>query len=784
MRRWLKMYDRLTLDRAAVQKAIKCTDEKGDNQSLLVHVAASHSGLVNGNRRFYRPDYMQQDVHTFLPKNEYPRPVLIGHNEKGDVLGRVREAKYVDESWKYAADFPIIKDSIFYSQDAKKHSLFKTVDWITDNLMGLPDYTGLGYIDLGLQITNPEAVRKFLAEEYLTVSVGFKTDSAVCSICHQDWAVDDRCEHRLGEMVDGKEMFLISGHFDYEEVSVVNFPADPFATTLSKKKLADSLEKIFFLGLPVQKQHDAVSSGLTMTDSLYDADINPTYEDSMANTAQFDSKAVRTKVEAGDLTAEQAFELKDQISAWEPATDADKTEKRSLTSTLNAKIRKNNWGKDAKPSVTAEEEAEMAQALEHDSKPAAKDKAEGDQADCGCEDENLWDGYQYANEDEKAFFEDEEGLYNELVAEMDAAVASGEIGDELIKDAKLSSESRKKMKKGTFCGPNRSFPVPDCAHVTAARRLVGRAKVSQDTKSKILACVSRKAKSLGCGDAKKDEATANKGGVELTDRVKKVLEIVGKDEKVKDSAGEDMVKFIRDLDKAYDAFPDDQKYAVRIAVRAMLDDWYADGEVEAWLTQLAAAKDSVVLKKKDFEEKEEAVNALSADVAKFQKDLAAETEAKKAFFADSKKSLATVIVMHKVTSGAPDYKGLNKDQINAKIVELAKRNVVSLRDTVTDILSELKWVEPKAADEAAENTDNRTPSPSADQPTVNKDEQVSEKDAEKKNTDSTQSTEVDDGLQELATLRRKLSYSDGAERHVILAEIELVSKRLARAAKK
>ena len=68
--------------------------------------------------------------------------------------------------------------------------------------------------------------------------------------------------------------------------------------------------------------------------------------------------------------------------------------------------------------------------------------------------------------------------------------------------AKLSSSERKKLKGSTFCGPGSSFPVPDCAHVTAARRLIGRAKVSSSTKSKILACVSRKAKALGCKSSK------------------------------------------------------------------------------------------------------------------------------------------------------------------------------------------------------------------------------------------------------------------------------------------
>jgi len=63
-------------------------------------------------------------------------------------------------------------------------------------------------------------------------------------------------------------------------------------------------------------------------------------------------------------------------------------------------------------------------------------------------------------------------------------------------------------------GPNKSFPVPDCAHVTAARRLIGRAKVSEDTKAKILGCVSRKAKAMGC-EGGKDTADTGAAEVEI-----------------------------------------------------------------------------------------------------------------------------------------------------------------------------------------------------------------------------------------------------------------------------
>ena len=61
--------------------------------------------------------------------------------------------------------------------------------------------------------------------------------------------------------------------------------------------------------------------------------------------------------------------------------------------------------------------------------------------------------------------------------------------------ARLSSAERKKLKGSTFCGPERSFPVPDCAHVTAAKRLIGRYKGPGD-KGKIMSCVERKEKSL------------------------------------------------------------------------------------------------------------------------------------------------------------------------------------------------------------------------------------------------------------------------------------------------
>jgi len=84
--------------------------------------------------------------------------------------------------------------------------------------------------------------------------------------------------------------------------------------------------------------------------------------------------------------------------------------------------------------------------------------------------------------------------------------------DNLIKKAydvmgkKLTTKDRKKLKKGTFCGPGKSFPIPDCKHVATAKAYLARAKFSKATKKKIAACINKKAKQLGCDVSKKAKA--------------------------------------------------------------------------------------------------------------------------------------------------------------------------------------------------------------------------------------------------------------------------------------
>jgi hypothetical protein len=761
------MNDYFTLnlkEKSGSQKSIlDCKDSQSDTgHSLLVHVAATHAGIINGNMRFYRPDKMQEGVHTWLP--EYTkdgttlrtaRPVLVGHNEKGDVLGRVLEAKYIDESWKYAGEHPKVKEFLFYQRDGKRrHNLFDSVDYVIGNLMPLKEYTGLGYTDLGIRITNPDAIRKILADEYLTVSVGFKTDSAICSACHTDWAVDGKCEHKLGELIDGQQMFLISGCFQNQELSFINFAADPFATTISKKVLTDSLEKMFFLGLSVDIQRDIKTAGLEMTDGLYESDLIATEEPMAAENTNSNSPV---SVEDQNTDEAIASELSAFIEdAQSEAEDAKKKAKKKEEE--EGEVESGPSGQSGKKiSAKSAKKTKVVQQAE-----IASCELEG--GDCN------WDSWESeATDEEKEYFSDTDGIYQELEDEIDAAVKDGELPEEVAKDAKLSTEARSKLSSGTFCGPGKSFPVPDCAHVTAARRLIGRAKVSDATKAKILACVSRKATTLKCGvSKKKDEVEVIVEETKYTDRAANFISSLSQSDAMKEkepiteAERLELVEIVTTLDKAYDklsAKKDSTAWQLRWLIRAILTDWDADDEVR-WAIERLKGKDYVVQTKSEAEVITSSVDKLTTEKEALSTEITGLKDSRQVVVNASKKVLAQQIVMHGVLTGQEAYKGLTNDQLDEKITDLSRRNISSLKDSVKDILENIQWI--KQTDSVSTTVEP--------QKQMDDNARVTEDVVRDNQTDSQQNTEEADKA--LTALRTKLYFMTPLEQRRYLAAIK------------
>jgi hypothetical protein len=731
-RRWLEMQDTWTLQPTKLDEGKKhlfeCKDNKSPTgHSLLVKLAATHAGRVNNNKRFYRPDKVQEATHTWLDKAA-PCPVLVEHNKKGDVMGRVRSAKYIDETHKFDQDYPIIRDTLFYNTDnSTRISLRDSVEWIVDNLGDQEDFAGLGYIELGTQITNPEAIRKIFSDEFLNVSVGFVTDSAICSICYTDWACDDKCNHKLGDRVNGKEAFLITGNLDYKEVSFVNFPADPFATKLSVEQFTDSLNRKFYLGLPVKDQQKiADSAGITMTDSVvgYSDDITVTYEDSMdLNDFKLDSlDDFLTEIKSAELTAAKAFEYRDAISTLQPETAEQKTKVRSFKSTLNARIKKENWNPASETVIDPVTESEMASAFADGTETVVETVVIAAVPP-------VW---TYANNDEEVYFQDSDGILNELVL-TDSAYAVAEATPE-----------------EAYCGPNHSFAVTDAVTAATCKTVVAKSPLTIETKLKISEAIYNREKALGIltgadaetlevvfTDAKGmgekiigtysdlnnhytaadwdvrgkmrnlHEAVGHHfGAISHKERMEKALindghnvnaysdrvEKFAKPE-LTDGNASTSLTLLDQLDKLYDASSEEIKPKLYSATQAIISDWSTDDYVRFAKARLAECSDNYsILTGKELADKDDAINALTTETTELKAKLNAEKAKSLAFFSETKKSLATQIIMSKMISGADGFKDLTKENIDEKVTELSKRNIVSLKDSVKDILVEKKFL--------------------------------------------------------------------------------------------
>ena len=164
-------------------------DKNNIPNKIIVVLEATHTG-VNKNHVEYTMNSLETSASTWT--KDFEKPVLLNHNVYSDPLGRVKNAKY--------------RQSIM---DSNKYC-----------------------IELTVEITNKDAIERFLDGRYKTFSIGGSTDSATCSVCGKDVAKDGWCGHSRGRMYDNKKCYWTFGEMSYDEISVVNTPADPNAQAI------------------------------------------------------------------------------------------------------------------------------------------------------------------------------------------------------------------------------------------------------------------------------------------------------------------------------------------------------------------------------------------------------------------------------------------------------------------------------------------------------------------------------------------------------------------------
>jgi hypothetical protein len=207
------------------------------NRGLLVTYDLSHSGR-RINNRIYTTTGQKWGIDTLL--KPYPKPILQHHDDGSDPIGRFVGGAWQDTSSGAISFFDNVNDYMevqaAYDSDNPER-IYKTMK--KHGLLTRKKWPGLGRMRVSARISDETSIEKFLDGRYITFSAGSTTDRHSCSVCQQDWAQGDICEHRHGKVYDDELCVFVTGKFEVLEGSVVNMPADDLSQVLSME-LADS----------------------------------------------------------------------------------------------------------------------------------------------------------------------------------------------------------------------------------------------------------------------------------------------------------------------------------------------------------------------------------------------------------------------------------------------------------------------------------------------------------------------------------------------------------------
>lgn len=183
-----------------------------------------------------------------------------------------------------------------------------------------------GLISVVYAITDRKAQGRVLNGEFLTTSIGARTNSMRCSICGNDWMNDEEwleCEHSRGKVYDGKTMALIIGDYWNKELSFVNTPADVRSRcvrpkvalglgqetfSMSDEALVARLQRKVFAGVnidfgadgSVQNSQAAITEAETCAEDLPLAPVDMQWDGDGARTRMLD----KCRQEDGTYTSE------------------------------------------------------------------------------------------------------------------------------------------------------------------------------------------------------------------------------------------------------------------------------------------------------------------------------------------------------------------------------------------------------------------------------------------------------------------------------------------------
>lgn len=253
-----------------------------DPNSIMVEIEGIHAApFATRNYTRYAPNCLKKSVASWT--NPYRRPLIKHHNEEdGEIIGRICEAKYITKNTR-----------------SETPALLFTVN--------IPGEQAKADVKSGL---------------LETTSIGVIAHSVKCSICGQELANGETCEHERGAIYNGETCYWDIHEMEAKELSYVIVPSDMYAKNIDIYPATASNSKV-----------KAFAESLNQDLNLTKGDITDMPEDLKVKLQESEAKVTALTQEVTELK-EAATQTSEKIAELEKTNSDLTTVKESLEQEL------------------------------------------------------------------------------------------------------------------------------------------------------------------------------------------------------------------------------------------------------------------------------------------------------------------------------------------------------------------------------------------------------------------------------------------------------------------
>jgi hypothetical protein len=203
--------------------------------SVSLNIKASHAGKINNNFVLYTPRSMKRGSETLI----LPFKKHLQNLHRGDAVGVINEASFMDYSDKYSDEIATISQKIDTA-----HNPAELVSAVKE-LVSHPEYNNSNYKGLGVLQVSAELYNEPLIQELATgsnkgkVSVGGNSRQVYCSVCAELFTKNHK--HVKGKNYNGETCFAIYDDMVLDHIGFVPDPADDKTETVIVSPISDSM---------------------------------------------------------------------------------------------------------------------------------------------------------------------------------------------------------------------------------------------------------------------------------------------------------------------------------------------------------------------------------------------------------------------------------------------------------------------------------------------------------------------------------------------------------------